>query len=455
MRQRLVRVLLSAAMLVGGAFPASVLAQGLTGQISGTVTDAGGGVMPGATVSIKNAGTNQTRESVTGADGSFTFPDLLAGNYDITVAVQGFKTYEQKGIVLGATERVALRTIALEVGQLQETVTVTSDLALVQTTNAARSGLVDRTQIDDIAVKGRDFASYLKLLPGVVDTSAREAPGWGSMGGLSINGRSGGFNFSYDGVTNKDTGSNSGNYAAPALDSIAEVRVQTSNFQAEYGRSSGATVTVITRSGSKDFHGSAAFYKRDDALNGNEFSSAPAIADRVSTSQCKPPDYDVRQRRLDGGRARADSRHVLQPRPQQAVLLLVAGHPRRAPIRAACSERRMPTRARAAAATSRRPFDNQRRLLFIRDPQLAGNCNVTTGGPACFPGNVIPGNRINHDGAGAAQPLPAAQRDAERHQLEQLHLPDRAGLAAQRPGAARRLQHRAEHDDVRTAAVRV
>ena len=91
MRQRLVRVLLSAAMLMGGAFPASVLAQGLTGQISGTVTDAGGGVMPGATVSIKNAGTNQVRESVTGADGAFTFPDLLAGNYDITVARPGLQ----------------------------------------------------------------------------------------------------------------------------------------------------------------------------------------------------------------------------------------------------------------------------------------------------------------------------------------------------------------------------
>ena len=117
----------------------------------------------------------------------------------------------------------------------------------------------------------------LKLLPGVVDTSNREAPGWGSMGGLSINGRSA-FNFSYDGVTNKDTGSNSGNYAAPALDSIAEVRVQTSNFQAEYGRSSGATITVVTRSGSKDFHGSAAYYKRDDALNGNEFARTAACA---------------------------------------------------------------------------------------------------------------------------------------------------------------------------------
>ena len=148
-----------------------------------------------------------------------------------------------------------------------------SEAALVQTTNAARSGLVDRADRSTTSrSRGATSPAILKLLPGVVDTSHREAPGWGSMGGLSINGRSGGFNFSYDGVTNKDTGSNSGNYAAPALDSIAEVRVQTSNFQAEYGRSSGATITVVTRSGSKDFHGSAAYYKRDDALNGNEFT---------------------------------------------------------------------------------------------------------------------------------------------------------------------------------------
>ena len=123
----------------------------------------------------------------------------------------------------------------------------------------------------------------------MVDTSAREAPGWGSMQNLSINGR-GSFNFSYDGVTNKDTGSNSGNYAAPALDSIAEVRVQASNFQAEYGRSSGATISVITRSGTKDFHGTAAFYKRDDDWNGNEFSRRQQCGLGV-TAQCEPPLY--------------------------------------------------------------------------------------------------------------------------------------------------------------------
>ena len=200
---------------------------------------------------------------------------MLAGKYDVTVTVSGFKTYEQKGISLASTERVGLRAIALEVGGLSETVTVQAESVQVQTTTAARSGLITRDNIEDIALKGRDFAGMLKLLPGVIDTTNREAPGWGSMGGLSINGRTS-FNFSYDGVTNKDTGSNSGNYAAPALDSIAEVRVQTSNFQAEYGRSSGATITVITRSGSKDFRGSAAYYKRDTKLNGNEFNRRSA-----------------------------------------------------------------------------------------------------------------------------------------------------------------------------------
>ena len=287
---RTYRTIVALVVLVLATADTTARAQGLTGQLSGTVTDTGGGVMPGVSVSVKNQGTNKVRETVTGPDGTFIFPDLFAGTYQISVKMDGFKTYEQTGIMLGATEHVGLRTIALEVGTLNDEVTVTAESALVQTQTAARSGLVTRDQIDDIAVKGRDFAAYLKLLPGVVDTSNREAPGWGSMGGLSINGRSGGFNFSYDGVTNKDTGSNSGNYQAPGLDSIGEIRVQTSNFQAEYGRSSGATITVVTRAGTKDFHGSAAYYKRDTSFNANEFSRKQQCG-LGQTSQCEAPLY--------------------------------------------------------------------------------------------------------------------------------------------------------------------
>jgi hypothetical protein len=204
-RFRLSGIMLSIALLALFSGAASdARAQGLTGQITGVVTDSGGGVLPGASVVLKNAGTNSTRETVTGSDGAFVFPDLLAGKYDITVTVSGFKTYEQKGISLASTERVALRAISLEVGGVAETVTVQAEAVTVQTTNGARSGLITRENIDDIALKGRDFAAMLKLLPGVIDTSAREAPGWGSMQNLQINGRSS-FNFSYDGVTNKDT----------------------------------------------------------------------------------------------------------------------------------------------------------------------------------------------------------------------------------------------------------
>jgi len=390
---RFLRVIVGLALV--GAWiltPADLYGQGLTAQLSGIVVDSGGGVMPGVSVVLKNVGTNLTRETTTGPDGAFLFPDLLAGTYDVTVAMTGFKTYEQKGIRLGATERIALRTITLDVGGLNEQVTVAAESALVQTTSASRSAVIERQQIDDIAQKGRDFAGYLKLLPGVIDTSAREAPGWGSMGGLSINGRSGGFNFSYDGVTNKDTGSNSGNYAAPALDSIGEVRVQTSNFQAEYGRSSGATITVVTRAGTKDFHGSAAYYKRDDAWNGNEFSRRQQCS-LGQTAQCKPPLYTFDNEAWTLGGP------VLIPgttfnRERNKLFFFFSQDLLSRTDPGNLNQRRMPTALERKGDFSQ-TFDSQGRLINIRDPQLSGTCNSVTGGPACFPGNVIPSSRFD------------------------------------------------------------
>ena len=114
MLNRIAAVVALSLAIVAFGLSGPVQAQGLTGQISGLVTDSGGGVLPGATVTVKNTGTNATRETVTGADGAFVFPDLFAGKYDLTVTVSGFKTYEQKGIDLGSTERLGLRTIALE-----------------------------------------------------------------------------------------------------------------------------------------------------------------------------------------------------------------------------------------------------------------------------------------------------------------------------------------------------
>jgi hypothetical protein len=389
-RKRLAGIALALAVVMVGV-PRLIQAQGLTGQISGTVTDSTGGVLPGVTVIIKNVGTGLTREVVTGTDGAFVFPDLLAGRFDLTVTMQGFKTYEQKGIVLGATERVALRAIALDVGGVAETISVQAEAVQVQTTNGARSGLITRETMDDIALKGRDPAGLLKLLPGVIDTRNREAPGWESMNNLSINGRTS-FNFSYDGVTNKDTGQNAGNFAAPALDSIAEMRVQTSNFQAEYGRSSGATITVVTRSGSRDFHGSAAFYKRDDAWNGNEYQRR-ILCDQGQAAQCDAPLYTFDNTAWTlGGPVLIPKTGFNKGRNKLFFFWSQDILGRTDPGN--LNQRRVPTALERQGDFSQ-SVDNQNRLIFIRDPQRTGNCAATSGGPACFPGNVIPADRID------------------------------------------------------------
>ena len=382
-------VCLATALVANGA-----AAQGLTGQISGVVTDAGGGVMPGATVVLKNVGTNLVREAVTGADGTFVVTNLLAGTFDLSVTVQGFKPYEQKGIELGATERLSLRAIALEIGGLSEVVTVASESVRVQTTSGERSATITASQIEDIGLKGRDFMGSLKTLPGVIDTSARDAPGWGSVGGMSINGQTS-FNFSYDGVTNKDTGSNSGNYAAPALDSIAEVKVQASNFQAEYGRSSGATITVVTKSGTRDFHGTAAYYKRNEKFNTNTWDRRRQCdAGQLASCEKAPYRFDNTAWTI-GGPVLVPGTDFNRNRDKLFFFFSQDLLPRNDPGTLQLST--MPTALERQGDFSQ-TLDSQGRVRWIRDPQLAAQglaCNVNTGGPGCFPDNKIPANRIN------------------------------------------------------------
>src|SRR5829696_8650285 len=242
------RLLLALALAFVPAAPSALRAQSLTGQVTGSIVDATGAALPGAMVTLTNAGTNWTRELQSSSDATFVFVDLVGGSYDLTVSLAGFKTLVQEGITVAATDRVSLPALVLEVGDVQETITVRRQSEFVQTTTGARSATITRDHIEDIALKGRDVMAMLVLVPGVIDTNPREAPSWTVPSGLSMNGRTG-LNFSYDGVSNKST-DGPAVLAAPGLDSIAEVRVQSSNFQAEYGRSSGASITTVTRSGS-------------------------------------------------------------------------------------------------------------------------------------------------------------------------------------------------------------
>jgi hypothetical protein len=384
-------------------------AQGLTGQISGTITDTGGGVIPGVTVTITNTGTKATREAVTDTDGRFVFTDLLRGTYDLKATLAGFKTNEQTGIVLSSTERVTLRAISLEVGGVAETVTVQSETIKVQTLTGERSATITATQMEAIGLRGRDFMGSLKTLPGVIDTSARDAPGWGSVGNMTINGQNS-FNFSYDGVTNKDTGSNSGNYAAPALDSIAEVKVQASNFQAEYGRSSGATITVVTKSGTRDFRGTAAYYKRNEKFNANTWDRRRQCAAGQAASCAKAPYRFDNTAWTIGGPVLVPGTGFNHNRDKLFFFFSQDLLPRNDPGTLQLST--MPTALERAGDFSQ-TFNSAGQVRWIKDPILAAQglaCNVNTGGPGCFPDNKIPASRINAIGARMLNlfPLPNA-----------------------------------------------
>jgi hypothetical protein len=136
--------------------------QSMTGQISGTVIDPQSAVIPGATVTLTNALTGQTREVESGAQGAFVFTQLLAGTYDVSVSASGFKVYEQKGIKLSANEKVALSGVQLQIGTTAETVEVTADVARVETQSSERTGLISTTQVQELAASpNRNFITLL------------------------------------------------------------------------------------------------------------------------------------------------------------------------------------------------------------------------------------------------------------------------------------------------------
>ena len=273
--------------------PGLAHAQGLSGQIGGSVVDSSKGAVPGAAVTVRNTATAVTRETVTDSEGLFVFTNLFAGTYDLRVTLTGFRTYEQKGLVLSATERARGAPITLEVGGLEEVVTVEASALHAQAQSGERSGTIRADEIKDTQLRGRDFLGLLQGMPGVVDTNVRNAPGWNAFLGTQINGLSDQLmGMSYDGVSSKDTGFGAANYVTPSLDSIAEVKIQTSNYQAEYGRAGGANIIVVTKSGSSssaDRPPTSSVTKRSPRTPGT--AGAPATRRGGTSALCAKPRY--------------------------------------------------------------------------------------------------------------------------------------------------------------------
>lgn len=249
-----------------------IMAQTTSGSITGTVVDQQESAVAGAAVTITEEGKGFSLTAETDAEGRFVFPVVQPGTYKITIEASGFKKQERTGVALVSNDRLTLGDLKLEVGAPTETVEVNSEATLLQSDSGERSYGIQGEQIRNLGVKTRSYINLATLAPGVVANGAGDGNS-SSSSGLSVNGvRTNSNNVQIDGITSVDTGNNAELSRIP-LDSVGEFKLITSSSQAEYGRSSGAQIIAVTRSGTQDFHGSFYFYRRHTGLNANLFDN--------------------------------------------------------------------------------------------------------------------------------------------------------------------------------------
>jgi hypothetical protein len=240
-----------------------------TASITGTVTDSSGAAVPNAQVAVKNAEHGINRSSTSNGSGDFLFASLPIGSYDLTVTAGGFKKYQARGIILRVADKARVN-VPLEVGTITTEVIVEgADVAQVETQTSDLGNTVTGKEISQLELNGRDFTQLVALSPGVTDQSGNDEgePGATTVA-FSINGgRTEYNNFEIDGGDALDNGSNQTLNVYPSIDAIAEVKVLTSNFGAQYGRNGSGTVEVETKSGTSSFHGDLYEFLRNDDFN--------------------------------------------------------------------------------------------------------------------------------------------------------------------------------------------
>jgi hypothetical protein len=266
---------LGAALVLIAAAPA--LAQN-TGTISGVIVDQTQQVVPGATVTLTNERTGDNRTFVSDDRGEFSFRAVPPGTYALKVELSGFRTLERRRNVLNASGHLDLGRLALELGNLTEVVTVEASGALVETKTSDYSGLLTSTQISQIQTRGRDVVSLLRLLPGVRYENDIDAMG-DSFGSQmpNIGGQRRHWNqVTVDGLNGNELSGTNRFSSAINLDAIAEVKVLLNTYKAEFGRTGGANVEIVSKSGSTEYRGSGYWFGRRDKWNATPWENIRA-----------------------------------------------------------------------------------------------------------------------------------------------------------------------------------
>jgi hypothetical protein len=248
-------------------------AQMNTGTVVGTVKDPQNSVVPGAKVALVNVSTRDTRTTETNNLGEFVFPALMQGEYTLKVEKAGFRPMERRGLALSTSQVLSAGSITLAVGELAESVTVTSEGAVVQTASSESSSLIETKQTEMMLARGRDVMSLLQTMPGVSSSTNIT-----SMGGATgtplpnINGTRWMLGrISVDGQQGTDDDSGIGAVGPVSMDFIQEVKVLANNYQAEYGGNSGALINIVQKSGGAEYHGNVSWFARNEILNANDY----------------------------------------------------------------------------------------------------------------------------------------------------------------------------------------
>ncbi len=376
-----------------GLLPSQLAAQSIAGSISGTLVDPSGAVIPAVDVSLINERTSETRATTSSDVGEFVFAAVQPGRYTVKAEKTGFRGFIRKGIELTVSERVGLGRIQLELGEVSDVVNVTLEGEQVTTESGDVAAVLSLNQLDNLTTKGRDVMNLLRTLPGVT-TVAVQPWGTGELGerdpsGTQSNGGQfgsftpaiGGARTFWNTVTvDGQVGSNQdfpGLFeSAISMDAVAEAKIISNNYTADYGRNPGSTINLVSKSGAQDFHGNVYFYKRHENLNANDWfnnrDGIPKPVYRFSTFgfNVSGPVYVP---------------HLFNTEKKK-LFFFYSQENWWVKLPQSINHRTVPTAAERLGDFSQ-TLKQDGTLRVIKDP--------LTGLP--FPGNIIPSNRINHD----------------------------------------------------------
>jgi len=388
---------------VCGCF-ATLSSQTVTGTITGAVVDPHRAVLPAINVKLVSESTGVVRQETTDQRGEFTFNAVPPESYTLSVEHTGFKRYEKKNLVLNPSDHLSAGEIQLQLGEASESVQVIAEGAAVQTASSERSGIITSQQIQDLTVVNRDFSVLASLQPGVVYNPGAEAQSFSSNSQFNVNGH--GFrqnNITIDGVPVEN--SNGGNFNTfISMDAIDQVKVQSGQYQAEFGRKAGGAIQATTKAGGREYHGALYWYQRNNIFDAlQSFAKTNAKVNHALNPTQPFVISDPRYRFITAGANLGGPVYIpkLIPRGQKKLFFFFSEEQQREDRPQDVRQVTTPTLLERqgnfslSAATKQPDGSYTYGPLAIADPSKSGTCKNALTDAACFFNGIIPANRIN------------------------------------------------------------